>query len=630
MKKLNFLLDKASNEIKAINEILPFLDACNDVCGTPVRVESIKKGLSVRKTEDGYSIGYSTRVSLIRAVGLLVENMDEKQLNIEETPKFDTLGTMPDASRNAILTVDSLKKWLRIKALMGFNAMMLYTEDTYEVQNQAHFGYMRGRYSAEEIKEIDSYAELLGIELIPCIETLAHLRLIFQWAEYLPLRDIDGILRAEDEDVYKLIDDMLDTCSNNFKSRKINLGMDEAFALGAGTYMGKNGYKPRPEIMKTHLQVLMEKCRERGLKPMIWSDMFFRMLSPTNAYYNMELEHIPKEIVDIVPEGLKLLYWDYYSINKQRYDHMFDLHADFINNETGFAGGAVCWYGVVPLNAFSVESARVATTSAVEKGIKEAWITMWGDDGSACAHFATMPTLQIYAEACWSGDTSDEYAQKRMKTCAKGNYYDFLEIEQINNVPLREDYKKDIANPYKYMLYQDLLSGKYDCHIPVGTAEHFAKQAENMAVLAKNNPEYVEIFNTFTTLCSVLEIKADLGVRLKKAYDENNKSLLKEYAEKEIPELISRIENYYFANRAQWNKYNKPQGYDVQDIRFGSLIQRAKNVKLILEEYLSGKTTTIPELEVERIPYDSKLNGKSLRHVHYWEVIVTVNMLSRM
>lgn len=629
MKKLYFLTDKTSLEMKAINEVLAVLDVKDDASGSPVSFKRREEGLRVYSDVKGYTIEYSTRTSLIRGVGLLVENMKNKQFDIEEKPKFNCLGTMIDSSRDAILTVDSLKKMIRIKALMGFNAMMLYTEDTYEVNNQAHFGYMRGRYTKEEIKEVDKYAKLMGIELIPCIQTLAHLRQIFKWPEYVPYRDADGILLAEDYNVYKLIDDMLDSCTQMFSSKKINLGMDEAFLLGGGIYQSKNGYKPRSEIMRNHLNVLVEKCRARGLEPMIWSDMFFRMVSKTNVYYNMELEKIPENIVNIVPEGLKLLYWDYYSINRDRYNHMFDRHADFVNNKIGFAGGAVCWYGIVPLNAFSVECARVATDCAINKGIKEAWITLWGDDGSECAHFATLPTLQVYAEACWSGDTSDEKAEERMKTCTGASYKDFLEMEQPNNVPLRENYKKEISNPHKYMLYQDILCGKYDCHIPEGTSEHFAKMTKYMKELGKKNKGYKEFFNTLSSLCSVLEIKSTLGVDLKKAYDAKDIDTLKKYAEKVIPQLLKRYDDYYQDIRVQWDNYNKPFGFDVQDIRIGSLIQRAKTVRNILLDYVNGKTDTIPELEVERIPFIKEKDGKAIDHVHWWEEIITTNILSK-
>lgn len=628
MNKLYFLTDKTSAEMKAINEILPKLNSVDDASGTPVMLKRRPEGLRISKDVKGYTIEYSTRISLIRAVGLLVENLKEKELDIEELPKFTYVGTMPDCSRNAMLKVDSLKEWIRINSLMGLNAMMLYTEDTYEIEAQPYFGYMRGRYTKAEIKEIDDYAELMGIELVPCIQTLAHLRTLFLNETMVGLRDVDGILLAGDERVYKLIDDMLDTCSNNFRSRKINLGMDEAMLLGSGNYMNNNGYVPRSEIMKSHLEIVVQKCKDRGLEPMIWSDMFFRMVPPA-GYYRMDLDKIPDEIVKIVPEGLKLLYWDYYSVNRNRYNHMFDLHADFVNNETGFAGGAVCWYGVVPLNTFSVESARVATECAVNKGCKEAWITMWGDDSSDCPHFATLPTLQIYAEACWSGNTSDEYAEKRMKTCTGASYKDFLEMEQVNNVPTRVDYGKDIANPYKYMLYQDILNGKFDCHIPEGIEKHFADKAEYMKKLGKKNKEYEIFFKTLSSLCSVLEIKASLGVELKKAYDAKDMDKLKYYAEKAIPELLKRYEKYYSDNKTQWDKYNRPCGFEVQDIRFGGLIQRAKTVRTVLLDYISGNVDSIPELEVKRIPYSPSNDGKALKHLHFWCDIVTANILSR-
>ena len=629
MNKLYFITDKTSTEMKAINEVLPILDTCDDVSGTPVMLKRRPEGLCITKDTDGYTIEYSTRASLMRAVGLLVENLGKKSLNIEEYPKFDCLGTMPDCSRNAVPTVETLKEWLRMKALMGFNAMMLYTEDTFEMEGHPHFGYMRGRYTKQEIKEIDDYAYLLGIELVPCIQTLAHLKTIFQWPEYLPLRDVDTILMAEDEDVYKLIDDMLDTCANNFRSRRINLGMDEAFCLGSGKYMGKNGYKPRREIMKTHLEVLMEKCNARGLKPMIWSDMFFRMLHPKGLYYNMELEKVPQEMIDIVPEGLELLYWDYYSINKARYDHMFDLHLQFKNNPIGFAGGAANWYGVTPLNAFSVESARVATTSAIEKGEKEAWITMWGDDGGECAHVATLPTLIIYAEACWSGDTSDENAEKRMMTCSGASFLDFLKMEEPNNVPSRTNYKKDIGNPYKPLLYQDILAGKFDCHIPEGLSAHFKNTAKMLKKCAAKTEKYAVLFNTLIELCNVLELKSDIGVKLKKAYDENDKAALKKYANKVLPELISRYEAYYDAYRTQWYKYNKPFGFEIQDMRFGGLILRAKNAISLILDYVDGKIDSIPELAEERVPYDPERVGMTINHIHYHEVSSTSNVYSK-
>lgn len=88
---------------------------------------------------------------------------------------------MFDVSRNAVLQPDTLRFFLRKMAMMGLNLGMMYTEDTYEVPGQPYFGYQRGRYSADELRALDDYADMLGIELCPCIQTLGHLNRALHW-----------------------------------------------------------------------------------------------------------------------------------------------------------------------------------------------------------------------------------------------------------------------------------------------------------------------------------------------------------------------------------------------------------------------------------------------------------------
>ena len=58
---------------------------------------------------------------------------------------YKRLGAMLDLSRNAVMTVPMLKKYMSLLKKMGYNSVMLYTEDTYEVEGEPFFGYMRGR-----------------------------------------------------------------------------------------------------------------------------------------------------------------------------------------------------------------------------------------------------------------------------------------------------------------------------------------------------------------------------------------------------------------------------------------------------------------------------------------------------
>ena len=154
---------------------------------------------------------------------------------------FRTLGTMLDCSRNAVPNLSSLKKWIDLTAAFGYNMLMLYTEDTYEIKGSPYFGYMRGRFSREEIQEIDAYAKKKNMTLMPCIQTLAHLETIKRWPEYLPYFDIDDVLLAGDDNVYILVDKMFQSIAKCFTCRTINIGMDEAPRFGRGKYYDKHG-----------------------------------------------------------------------------------------------------------------------------------------------------------------------------------------------------------------------------------------------------------------------------------------------------------------------------------------------------------------------------------------------------
>ena len=149
---------------------------------------------------------------------------------------FHRFGTMIDCSRNAVMSVKGVKRWIDLTADLGYNELLLYTEDTYEVDENPYFGYRRGRYSQEELREIDQYALSKGVNLVPCIQTLAHLNAIVRWPAYKGMVDINDILLAGDERVYELIDKMFSSLSKCFSSRIINIGMDEARMIGRGKY----------------------------------------------------------------------------------------------------------------------------------------------------------------------------------------------------------------------------------------------------------------------------------------------------------------------------------------------------------------------------------------------------------
>lgn len=151
--------------------------AMNKIAQANVRFQIGGNGPSLKLHEGLFEISGQTVPQVLRALATLRGFMLEGQVpnHHEERPRFKTLGLMLDASRNAVPSGDTVKYLLRRMALMGINTLMLYTEDTYEVGSQPYFGYLRGRYAQTELRELDDYADKLGIEMFPCVQTLGHL-----------------------------------------------------------------------------------------------------------------------------------------------------------------------------------------------------------------------------------------------------------------------------------------------------------------------------------------------------------------------------------------------------------------------------------------------------------------------
>src|SRR2546423_1901816 len=74
--------------------------------------------LEVAYDEKEITIRYSERAHFYRGLGLLLERMRENGdtglFIIKEVPQFTMNGAMLDCSRNAVLTVNSIKRMIRI------------------------------------------------------------------------------------------------------------------------------------------------------------------------------------------------------------------------------------------------------------------------------------------------------------------------------------------------------------------------------------------------------------------------------------------------------------------------------------------------------------------------------------
>lgn len=525
-------------------------------------------------------------------------------------------GVMLDVSRNGVIRVEKLKKFVDYLSLFGYNSLFLYTEDTYEVESEPYFGYMRGRYTAKEIKEIDAYCQSKGIELIPCIQTLAHLNQIFRWEEYRNVWDVEDILLVDEEKTYQLIEKFIATVSKLFSSKLVHIGMDEAHMLGLGKRLDKYGYENKSEILQRHLKKVCSIVDKYGCKPMIWSDMFCRNVNG-GEYYGDHIV-IPQEVVEDVPKNLELVYWDYYHTKEKDFTAMIKTHKAF-KNPAWFAGGAWSWLGFVPSNFYSIKTMKPAMTACRKNNIRNVMITLWGDGGKECSTFSVLPSL-YYVKCIYDGKTSLKQIKAGFKALT-GESFDVLKKLDMPNLIAGN---KDInANPSKYVLYNDLFNGFLDTTLPDGGNEDYVRIAKSLR-RAKRQSSFKDLFEMEARLCDVLSIKYDLGIQLRKAYQENDKEKLAALVA-EIRKTETKLKAFYKIYKKVWLTENKPFGFEIQDIRFGALQGRLQSCRERIMDFLNGKETEIPELKEELLDYEN--GGKRLLLWVSWQKLVSPNIL---
>ena len=518
--------------------------------------------------------------------------------------KPETLGLMIDMSRNAVMNPETLKKtYMPLMKKMGYNCLMLYTEDTYEVEGEPYFGYMRGRYTMAELRDLDECAASLGIELIPCIQTLAHLDAFVRWKKVK--FDVDNILLAEDERSYEFIENLIRSVRKCFRTNRIHIGMDEAWMLGRGNYLEAHGYTPKPEIMNRHLARVNEIVKKYGYEPMIWSDMFFRAFSPTNQYYFPKIE-MPEQAKEGLPENVIPIYWDYYHMKESEYDDMLCNHEQ-ISDKTWFAGGIWTWSGFLPRLTYSLESMRPAVDACRKHNVKGVIFTLWGDNGGECSRYSPLPDIYYLAQYA-RGNTDDEKIKKGFEKLIGIPFDDFMAMDKVVNG--FKGYHEHGGAP-KMALYNDYFNGVRDALLLPEYPETVRETAKKLHEIARSSRKWGYLFDSAAKLCDVIELKYDLGGRTRAAYKAGDKEELRRLATEVYPEVAHRVAVFAKAFEKQWYKENKTTGFDVQEIRLGGLIYRTDSCRRRLLDYVNGRIDRIEELDIDFIQLDDTYRNDS-------------------
>lgn len=601
-----------SKDFKELDTAMDLLWAELELTQLPEGITlQIEKGesLEIVFSDQQILIRCKERVQIFRALGLLIQHLKdgEKSVALKEEIQFERSGVMLDVSRNAVLKTDTIKRLLRYMAVMGLNTMYLYMEDVYEVEEYPYFGYMRGRYSFQELWECDRYAEQFGIEIVPCIQTLGHLESALRWPYAKDIKDTEGVLLVGEEKTYQFIESLIRAASKPFRSKRIHLGMDEAWYLGAGNYQRKNGYRSSFEIMEEHLTRVTEITNRYGLEPMIWSDMFFRLGSETHDYYDPESQFSSK-LKEKIPQDLGLVYWDYYHTRPEEYELYLEKHKELGSN-ISFAGGIWNWYGMAPKHSHTVLSTNSALEICKKYKVKDVFATVWGDNGAEVNIMTALYGMQLYAEHTYHRSPNENEIRKRFAFCVKEPVEAYIALAKVDELPGRksEPWEESCANPSKWLLWQDILCGLFDWNLPdIDLHSYYQDLKEEYCNAKIATKSFQLVYDFYEKLSGVLAIKWDLGFRIQKLYQSNDKKELQEIADEELSVLSKQVKDLRVSHRTLWFSTNKTFGFDILDLRYGGLLTRIETAQYLLKQYIAGDLERIEELEQERLPYSEQ------------------------
>lgn len=566
-----------------------------------VFVKKEKGGLKVTKNAEKIEITYEEKIHFFRALGLAIEKCKEDKFEIAEKPHFKTVGIMLDASRGQVPNVKNIKMFLTHMAIMGLNLMMLYTEDTYEIESEPYFGYMRGRYSREELRECDAFAQQFGIEMVPCIQTLGHMEQFLKWPDALKYADTEKVLLADDEKTYEFIEKAIVAASEPFTSKRIHIGMDEANDIGLGKYLNKNGYTNRLEIMNRHVQRVSKIAQKHGLKPMIWSDMYLHMSELDKSIG--ENENSAESAISEISPDTQFVLWDYYREDEKPYIDKIKKHKR-MGRIPIFAGGIWCWTSFGTDYDKTFKTTAPALAACKKEGVTEVIATIWG-----CAESSFPPTLmglQYFAENTYLPEFDMERFRERTEFCTGIPFDDFYALTKLYKIDGQFNQEEEPPNPSSSLLWQDVLMGLYDGEMKnIPLEEHYKACAEEFARYSTGSYLRDVIFTIPAQLCRVLSVKAEIGRKLKKAYDEKDIDTLKKIANSDLVCLKDALNTLRKEHRRVYFECNKPFGFDILDVRYGGVLMRLDTAMVRINDYLEGKIDCIEELGEDRLPFDS-------------------------
>lgn len=278
---------------------------------------------------------------------------------------FEVRSFLLDISRDRVPTFRTLKEIVDLLARCDYNQFQLYMEHTFQYPGHEAVWEEADALDEKELKKLDLYCEMNGIELVPCQNTFGHMERWLVKDEYNPLakfpqggaitpwgsiKKFPTTLDPANPGSLKLVEEMLSSLLPCFRSKLANICCDETFEISD------------PEEYLGFLLKICDLVRRAGKRPMFWGDIV--------------LKH--PELISRLPQDLIALDWGYEA------NHPFMREAEaFKRSGLDFyvCPGTSSWRSLGGRVENMRENLEAAERAGRLFGAKGYMVTDWGDEG---------------------------------------------------------------------------------------------------------------------------------------------------------------------------------------------------------------------------------------------------------
>ncbi len=311
---------------------------------------------------------------------------------VRDHPDLAVRGVMLDISRDKVPTADSLRAVVDRLAALKVNQVQLYSEHTFAYRGHPEVHGAASPLDEHEIRELDAFCRARHVELVPNQNCLGHMNRWLQHDRYSGLAispegfvDPFGIARQpmtiepRNPDSLALVRELLAELLPLFSSRRVHVGLDEAWELPASRLEDFLGWV-------TTLRGLPELD---GREMLMWGDMVAGRA----------------DLVGALPDGVTVCEWGYDSWHpfEERCALLADAGIPF-----WVAPGTSSWLSILGRLTNARLTCRAAAAAALAHGGSGYLNTDWGDLGHLQQWLVSEPGLVYGAAVSWCLEANED------------------------------------------------------------------------------------------------------------------------------------------------------------------------------------------------------------------------------